>query len=320
MQGCYTLHEITALLLIHEARIDQHTQPETLSINMVINNQGSGYGNQSGFGRGNSQNSTKNFNNGGRFGNQNQGNYNVSGRRGKGRGRNNNGRSQCQICFRMGHVANRCYYRFDQTFQPQNQGQNNGNGSNATFGQMAANFGFKTIISQSSTPPNPELFPPVIASSFHDGSYDNSRPVEVDCAAQATLSQPTSNSIAASEFRSDSRQSPVSGQIQASSRQSPVSAQIQASSSPTRNFNVHPMVTRAKNGVYKPKAWLAELEDAEPASVHAALATSRCKANEHAQQLRRGGEFLTHVWLLLAHFGLTGHVRIISAQLRPVAR
>ncbi|KAI9160600.1 hypothetical protein LWI28_009842 [Acer negundo] len=291
MQGCYTLHEITALLLIHEARIDQHTQPETLSINMVINNQGSGYGNQSGFGRGNSQNSTKNL-------------TMVEGLEIKIK----------EIIMLVEEEAK------EETFQPQNQGQNNGNGSNATFGQMAANFGFKTIISQSSTPPNPELFPPVIASSFHDGSYDNSRPVEVDCAAQATLSQPTSNSIAASEFRSDSRQSPVSGQIQASSRQSPVSAQIQASSSPTRNFNVHPMVTRAKNGVYKPKAWLAELEDAEPASVHAALATSRCKANEHAQQLRRGGEFLTHVWLLLAHFGLTGHVRIISAQLRPVAR
>ncbi|KAK3220560.1 hypothetical protein Dsin_014530 [Dipteronia sinensis] len=51
-----------------------------------------------------------------------------------------------------------------------------------------------------------------------------------------------------------------------------------------------------------------------------AYAASRCKANEHAQQLRRGGEFLTHVWLLLAHFGLTDHVRIISAQPRPVAR
>ncbi|KAK3220558.1 hypothetical protein Dsin_014528 [Dipteronia sinensis] len=51
-----------------------------------------------------------------------------------------------------------------------------------------------------------------------------------------------------------------------------------------------------------------------------AYAASRCKANEHAQQLRRGGGFLTHVWLLLAHFGLTDHVRIISAQPRPIAR
>ncbi|KAL7264632.1 hypothetical protein ACSBR1_002568 [Camellia fascicularis] len=33
-------------------------------------------------------------------------------------------------------------------------------------------------------------------------------------------------------------------------------------------------------------------------------AASQCKGRYHAQQLRRGGEFLTHVWLPMAHFGL----------------
>ncbi|KAF5953449.1 hypothetical protein HYC85_006305 [Camellia sinensis] len=33
-------------------------------------------------------------------------------------------------------------------------------------------------------------------------------------------------------------------------------------------------------------------------------AASQCRGRYHAQQLRRGGEFLTHVWLLMAHFGL----------------
>ncbi|KAK2651387.1 hypothetical protein Ddye_011243 [Dipteronia dyeriana] len=50
-----------------------------------------------------------------------------------------------------------------------------------------------------------------------------------------------------------------------------------------------------------------------------AYAASRCKANEHTQQLRRGGEFRTHVWLLLAHFGLTDHIRIISVQVCSTA-
>ncbi|KAF8017326.1 hypothetical protein BT93_H2495 [Corymbia citriodora subsp. variegata] len=39
-------------------------------------------------------------------------------------------------------------------------------------------------------------------------------------------------------------------------------------------------------------------------------AASKCKASYHAQQLRRGGELLTHVWLMMAHFGLTDHFQI----------
>lgn len=39
-------------------------------------------------------------------------------------------------------------------------------------------------------------------------------------------------------------------------------------------------------------------------------AASQCKGRQHAQQLRRGGEYLTHVWLLMAHFGLTDHFQI----------
>ncbi|KAI9162383.1 hypothetical protein LWI28_026758 [Acer negundo] len=48
-------------------------------------------------------------------------------------------------------------------------------------------------------------------------------------------------------------------------------------------------------------------------------AANNCRGDEHAQQLRRGGKFLTHVWLLMAYFGLTDH----SAKFReppPIAR
>ncbi|XP_039169429.1 uncharacterized protein LOC120293759 [Eucalyptus grandis] len=41
-------------------------------------------------------------------------------------------------------------------------------------------------------------------------------------------------------------------------------------------------------------------------------AASKCKGSYHAQQLRRGGELLTHVWLM-AHFGLTDHFQIPHA-------
>lgn len=39
-------------------------------------------------------------------------------------------------------------------------------------------------------------------------------------------------------------------------------------------------------------------------------AASQCKGRHHAQQLRRGGEYLTHHWLLMAHLGLTDHFQI----------
>ncbi|KAK2652771.1 hypothetical protein Ddye_012679 [Dipteronia dyeriana] len=48
-------------------------------------------------------------------------------------------------------------------------------------------------------------------------------------------------------------------------------------------------------------------------------AANNCRGNDHAQQLRRGGEFLTHVWLLMAYFGLTDH-SVISKEPRPIAR
>ena len=34
-------------------------------------------------------------------------------------------------------------------------------------------------------------------------------------------------------------------------------------------------------------------------------AASHCQWNQHAQQLTQGGEILTHVWLLMAHLGIT---------------
>ncbi|KAL4597580.1 hypothetical protein ACB092_11G000700 [Castanea dentata] len=46
-------------------------------------------------------------------------------------------------------------------------------------------------------------------------------------------------------------------------------------------------------------------------------AASVCKGRHHAQLLRHGGEFFTHVWLLLAHYGFTDHFQIPRS--RPIA-
>ncbi|KAK0601129.1 hypothetical protein LWI29_021446 [Acer saccharum] len=133
MPNCYSLPEITALLLTHEVRIEQHTQVESLNVNLAMNKKGNN--SQNGYGRGSGQ-----FYNGGRIVNQGGGNLSNGGRKGRGRGRNNynNNRPQCQICHRTGHGALRCYYRFDQSFQPQPNIQNNGGNSTMNTSQMAA--------------------------------------------------------------------------------------------------------------------------------------------------------------------------------------
>ncbi|KAF7131968.1 hypothetical protein RHSIM_Rhsim09G0045300 [Rhododendron simsii] len=46
-------------------------------------------------------------------------------------------------------------------------------------------------------------------------------------------------------------------------------------------------------------------------------AASQCKGRHHAQQLRRGGEYLTHLWLFMAHLGFTDNFQVLRS--RPLA-
>lgn len=47
-----------------------------------------------------------------------------------------------------------------------------------------------------------------------------------------------------------------------------------------------------------------------------AYAATHCRGNHHAQQLRKGGELLTHVWLLMAHLGITEQFQINQGHAR----
>ncbi|CAI0468661.1 unnamed protein product [Linum tenue] len=46
------------------------------------------------------------------------------------------------------------------------------------------------------------------------------------------------------------------------------------------------------------------------------FAASHCRGSYHAQHLRLGGELLTHVWLLMAHFGITEQFQISRGHAR----
>ncbi|KAL8128750.1 hypothetical protein V2J09_017905 [Rumex salicifolius] len=45
-------------------------------------------------------------------------------------------------------------------------------------------------------------------------------------------------------------------------------------------------------------------------------AAIHCRGTQHAQQLRKGGELLTHVWLLMAHLGITEQLQISQGHAR----
>ena len=126
----YLIEEIECLLLAQEARIEKHNKSldsETASVNITQGSSNFGRGNISqgrgfisnnqfspNFGRGN-------FSPRGRGGFQGKGHFNNGGRRSWNTWNNNvtaNAEKMvCQLCMKIGHSVDRCYYKYDPSFQ-----------------------------------------------------------------------------------------------------------------------------------------------------------------------------------------------------------
>lgn len=73
-------------------------------------------------------------------------------------------------------------------------------------------------------------------------------------------------------------------------------------------------LAKSLHGMEKEQKWKV-VSDAWVGMV--AFAATHCRGNHHAQQLRKGGELLTHVWLLMAHLGITDQFQIDQGHARP---
>ena len=113
------LEEVQSLLMNQETRIQQAT-PDIVPVANIVEKEG-----------------RKTEYNGGGRGSHNgnaRGGFNARGR-GRGRGRNSwtNSRTFCQICGRPGHVAYKCYNRFDANFQGPPSNSNTASNNNEFY-------------------------------------------------------------------------------------------------------------------------------------------------------------------------------------------
>ena len=135
---------MTAWLNAHEARLEQNALTIESSANLAQHQSG---------GRGSGNHSQ----------NQGRGSSNSRGgqRGGRGRGRGS-GKVQCQVCGKLGHMAWKCFYRYNQSFQspldPQFSNNNNA-AENATANLTQHTTQNTQVQSSTSSFSDPNWFP-----------------------------------------------------------------------------------------------------------------------------------------------------------------
>ncbi|KAF7835472.1 Retrovirus-related Pol polyprotein from transposon TNT 1-94 [Senna tora] len=274
----YSLDEIESLLVAQEEPIEKFKKEQDassfapMSANFVQSQNKNMKGSQ------NSQSS------------QNNGNFNQNTRGGssnfRGRGRNTRGRGapynssrpQCQVCGKVGHMAWQCYFRFDQQyispFATAPQQSFNGNFRPPTANMVAMYTAPETGYdaawypdSRATNHVTPHTKIQAIQTDggdFHDCSPSiailptSSSPHDIsntncDLSASSTTNPPTAKCVlqqntdvhSASSSSSDSHHSHAAP----STEVAPISDLVP----PVTATNLHPMTTRAKAGIFKPK-------------------------------------------------------------------
>ncbi|TXG54024.1 hypothetical protein EZV62_019280 [Acer yangbiense] len=104
----------------------------------------------------------------------------------------------------------------------------------------------------------PSLFPPTI--SHQPFAVSSTQPIFTPTVDTTVDTQPLVSNSSSRSLNLDSVPHPLISNI------SPVTQSVA-----TPPINTHPMITRAKTGIYKPRVWLAELDDNEPSTVQEAL-------------------------------------------------
>ncbi|KAH9725617.1 retrovirus-related pol polyprotein from transposon RE1 [Citrus sinensis] len=321
-----SVNEAYSMLLTHEARLEanqlnsskeakmnfaanvaqtgQNTKSGQYNANWNKNQNGNGNGGRGGFGRGFSQGQVRgnwngNWNNG--WNGASPGNYQGRGGFGSGNGNfakpggflNSNGRGSSdlnsagviyQICFKPKHTAAECRNRFNREFIP----------FNSSSGYNSYQYPVPRPAYANSAPR--AAFVAASEGDFADQGW------YIDSGATHHLTNNLQNLSLAKEYSGILQTLSSSHSSDTSSYNTPhqpsFSIRLPSVSTlaPQPAQNIHPMLTRSKAGVFKPKTYLAVTQHLEPHSVKAALADFKWK---QAMQVEFDALQKNSTWILV---------------------
>ncbi|KAB5573958.1 hypothetical protein DKX38_001152 [Salix brachista] len=182
---------------------------------------------------------------------------NFANERGRGRGKWGRGnRPLCQLCNRPGHIALKCYHRFDISFQGQHS--SNPQHTNNPFSAKSVYFQSfpQSLFAKSSQFPKSTLWHMRLGHpSINDTTVDSFAADPMSSQVLPGAISPYSSSVSPVSLPTPS--SPANHASISPSTDQPTSS---SSTLPLPSHTIvpsHPMITRSKAGIFKPKTFVA---------------------------------------------------------------